>query len=506
MVRLALSAPPRSLFGARAAVTRATLPRCAVADDDDDDGDELVGGETLNLRGRSVSELFTSDAVLADDDGDELVGGVDELEWAKLSENLSAPKNFAEDDDEGWDAAAREGIYPLDDPTSAARGLAQIATDAAEEIAEAADRNAVVIDTDAWEALQRLMRPNETDPFFQQKAEFIAAMRREHSEFWHSAQLEYFDEGFTVESPLGTARRETIAYSNSSDLFGEKLLRDATIRVTAVTEPTRDTVCLHWSLAFVAAVLPWAPRCEWTGVSRWTLDYPSARALKQEDFWDSVDLRRGKYRRSARSLAWADVRGQLAPRRLFKSDVPELRYELLRRARGYELRRYEAHVAASVPFELWPVGVSALKRYVDGRNEEGRAVRKSLPMLVSLPERGEEEAGDDAKRMACPLIPLETSAAAPSEGGFPAPISQDGVALKPVPAQLFAVARLKEDWADERARARALELAALAEADGLEIASAAAPIVAQYRVDSLFAFQPRGNELWLPVVGDPYDF
>ena len=60
MVRLALSAPPRSLFGARAAVTRATLPRCAVADDDDDDGDELVGG------GRSVSELFTSDAVLAD--------------------------------------------------------------------------------------------------------------------------------------------------------------------------------------------------------------------------------------------------------------------------------------------------------------------------------------------------------------------------------------------------------------------------------------------------------
>ena len=79
---------------------------------------------------------------------DELVGGVDELEWAKLSENLSAPKNFAEDDDEGWDAAAREGIYPLDDPTSAARGLAQIATDAAEEIAEAADRNAVVIDTD----------------------------------------------------------------------------------------------------------------------------------------------------------------------------------------------------------------------------------------------------------------------------------------------------------------------------------------------------------------------
>ena len=56
MVRLALSAPPRSLFGARAAVTRATLPRCAVADDDD--GDELIGGETLNLRGRSVSELF----------------------------------------------------------------------------------------------------------------------------------------------------------------------------------------------------------------------------------------------------------------------------------------------------------------------------------------------------------------------------------------------------------------------------------------------------------------
>ena len=66
MVRLALSAPPRSLFGARAAVTRATLPRCAVADDDDDDGDELVGGETLNLRGRSVSELFLDEVLAVD--------------------------------------------------------------------------------------------------------------------------------------------------------------------------------------------------------------------------------------------------------------------------------------------------------------------------------------------------------------------------------------------------------------------------------------------------------
>ena len=107
--------------------------------------------------------------------------------------------------------------------------------------------------------------------------------------------------------------------------------------------------------------------------------------------------------------------------------------------------------------------------------------------------------------MACPLIPLETSTATLRSRLPGADLAGRGGAEGGAGAA-DAVARLKEDWADDRARARALALAALAEADGLEIASAAAPIVAQYRVDSLFAFQPRGNELWLPVVGDPYDF
>ena len=332
------------------------------------------------------------------------------------------------------------------------------------------------------------MRPNETD-LLQQKAEFTRRWARALESAPASSST---DEGF-VESPLGTARRETIAYSNSSDLR-RVLLRDVTIRVTAVTEPTRDTVCLHWSLAFVAAVLPGAPAGV-DGVSRWTLDYlERARSSRRTSGTASTAAASTG---AALAAAWADVRGSCRAASQKRCPRAAVRAPAARAAASLPLH---AHVAASVPFELWPVGVSALKRPSTAATRRPRGAQVAADArLVARGRRGGGRRRCEADGV--PLIPLETSAAVLRSRLGADLAGRGGTGV----GSLFAVARPRRTG-PTTARARALELAALAEADGLEIASAAAPIVAQYRVDSLFAFQPRGNELWLPVVGDPYDF
>lgn len=47
-------------------------------------------------------------------------------------------------------------------------------------------------------------------------------------------------------------------------------------------------------------------RCVWTGMTRWELNESSGKARQQEDFWDSINLRRGAYRRQLFSgfAAW----------------------------------------------------------------------------------------------------------------------------------------------------------------------------------------------------------
>ena len=98
------------------------------------------------------------------------------------------------------------------------------------------------------------------------------------------------------------------AYANNvgmlagSTLAGKILFRDCDLIMHRVTEPTPTTLETRWTLQFRFQLLPWAPLAEFTGVSKYTLD-ENARVVRQDDFWDSVNLSDGEYAARATSPA-----------------------------------------------------------------------------------------------------------------------------------------------------------------------------------------------------------
>ena len=50
----------------------------------------------------------------------------------------------------------------------------------------------------------------------------------------------------------------------------------------------------RWTLKVTVKSLPWKPRAKFTGVSIYTLN-SAYKIIQQEDYWDSINLNRGKY-------------------------------------------------------------------------------------------------------------------------------------------------------------------------------------------------------------------
>ena len=101
----------------------------------------------------------------------------------------------------------------------------------------------------------------------------------------------------------------------------------------SVEEPSDRELTTRWTLGFRFRMLPWAPRAEFSGVSKYTLD-AEARVVSQNDFWDSINLQPGgDYAPAPKSAALTDLLGQLAFRDgAQQASDKELPYVLLRRA------------------------------------------------------------------------------------------------------------------------------------------------------------------------------
>ncbi len=125
----------------------------------------------------------------------------------------------------------------------------------------------------------------------------------------------------------------------------EILFRDCDLIMHRVTEPTPTTLETRWTLQFRFQLLPWAPLAEFTGVSKYTLD-ENARVVRQDDFWDSVNLSDGEYAARGKLAGLADMLRQFAPP---NPDAPAASTApLLRRAPEYEVRRVDGAAVAAL--------------------------------------------------------------------------------------------------------------------------------------------------------------
>ncbi|CAN0015122.1 unnamed protein product [Ectocarpus sp. 12 AP-2014] len=118
--------------------------------------------------------------------------------------------------------------------------------------------------------------------------------------------------------------------------LGNILFKDAGIILHDIEEPGPFRLRTRWTLTVCFKALPWQPVPRFTGISEYTID-DQARVIKQEDYWDSINLVKGRYQAVSALDGVRDFVGQVLPSPAGAATGGLL----LRRAKDYEVRRQE---------------------------------------------------------------------------------------------------------------------------------------------------------------------
>ena len=356
------------------------------------------------------------------------------------------------------------------------------------------------------------------------KAELMAGLRREYGSFFQPMEDNLYNPAVTFEDPL-IALSGVDAYKNNVNMLAGKTLMgmlcfsDCGLNMHNLTETADGGLESRWTLQFRFKLLPWQPVARFTGVSRYTLD-DSCRVLRQQDYWDSINLNRGKYAPVEKSEALKDLLGQLAPGGVGsaqQSSDKELPYELLRRAKprgglpGYEVRRYPQHVSVATEYYRRIEAFGTLGAYTNGANEASLELKAYVPSLVSVPydKRTLSQINNDAldlkppevtKTMRWPLaVPAMKEPAPPKPTG-----RLEGFAeLNLMPSRTVAVLAFADPTTEPNVRGFHGLLESYLKEDGLKPAEGEQE--EQFRLaqfDALNSLGARRSEIWIDLADD----
>lgn len=229
----------------------------------------------------------------------------------------------------------------------------------------------------------------QADNFVCRKAALVEGLRREYNSFFRPMEEELYAPGITFSDPLSSLEG-VAAYKNNVDMlsgdskFGRLLFADCGLVMHNVTtdSPASRSLCTRWTLQFRFKLLPWRPLAQFTGVSQYTLD-DQARVLRQQDYWDSINMQPGgSYAPAGKVAGLLDMLKQFMPRSSAEAAGDrELPYQLLRRAAQYEVRRYPQYIAVVTEYERRLDGLGTLGAYTGGANEAS----EELKAYVSWP-------------------------------------------------------------------------------------------------------------------------
>lgn len=155
----------------------------------------------------------------------------------------------------------------------------------------------------------------------------------------------------------------------------------------------------RWTLQLTFKAAPWKPRVKFTGISVYTLT-DEGTISKQLDYWDSINLKKGKYEAVPLPEGVKDLLSQLKQEAGAEMSAPEMPYELLRRGARYEVRRYPSTLVAETVYDQRPEGYDRLGSYAGGTNAENKRVPYFSPTLMSIIDKD----GKRIKSMSWPLI------------------------------------------------------------------------------------------------------
>jgi hypothetical protein len=118
-------------------------------------------------------------------------------------------------------------------------------------------------------------------------------------------------------------------------------------------------------------VIPWKPTARFSGISEYEISAGGSEGVlvdHQIDYWDSINIKEGgDYGKVDKGIAIEDFLDQLKPDSGRAAAAgPEVPYQLLRRAKDYEVRRYPSYTAARIRYDRRDEGYDVLATITKG--------------------------------------------------------------------------------------------------------------------------------------------
>lgn len=124
-------------------------------------------------------------------------------------------------------------------------------------------------------------------------------LKKEYASFFKPMEKSFYDDNVKFIDPLNTFSGIQ-NYINNVDMLagrttlGSILFDDASISLHNIIQLEKNKIQTRWTLQVTAKIVPGKPRAKFTGVSIYTLD-TEGKILQQDDYWDSINLDRGRY-------------------------------------------------------------------------------------------------------------------------------------------------------------------------------------------------------------------
>ena len=323
---------------------------------------------------------------------------------------------------------------------------------------------------------------------------------REYNSFFSPMEKQYYQSNVKFVDPLNNLEGID-KYQDNVDMLagrtslGKILFKDANIALHNIETLSDGRIQTRWTLRVTVKFLPWQPTPRFTGVSIYTLDNNGKIAL-QEDYWDSINLIDGNYNSVGLFEGISDFIGQIQQDNSAEQVAPELPYELLRRGKEYDVRRYPKHLVAETIYDQRPEGYDRLGSYVQGSNIDEKRIDYFSPTVMRITD----EQGKRIKRMTWPLAFALPGGGLPSIDSFPEP-DVAKIKIKESESVVVAVLRFEVPATEPVVRGFTGNLIRYCEADGLEVSDKAKQGECQIgQYDALFSLNKRRNEVWVELA------
>ena len=374
-------------------------------------------------------------------------------------------------------------------------------------------------------------------------------LEREYVSFFQPMQTEYYADDVTFTDPLTslsgvTSYQQNVDMLASRTLLGKVLFKDASIVLHSVTggtvtggadpdpdqqqqQPKKTTIAqiqTRWTLRMCLKVLPWQPTARFTGVSLYDVQPGGSEGViitGQTDYWDSINMvqddddddqdtgrRRaaGTYQKVDKVLALQDFLQQLQSENgQAQAAGPEVPYSLLRRGKGYEIRRYPSYHLATIQYDRRDEGYDLLATITKG-------IQPLAPAIMEVPTEAENKTTTTPKRMSWPI-----SYAAPGQSVPPPvpdqiveklqdPLWGNGCTVTTRPSTVVAVGSFSDASVAPVVNKADTALRHACTRDGITIPATSASSVKFAQYDAIFSLGKRRGEVWIDLEegGHPY--